>query len=179
MATLLTNISEQQESTGLLSITTGQLKIARLPVDHAPDWIVPQDLILDIIPKTELVWNYHWKNQDIPVHRLVNADATPHAIVILESITDVHRIGLQVANELEYYSVRISDLKDAEPMDYEQALASYRHDNIGNPATDQASLSIEKLKQQQYIFEPVILQGEVCVIPDLDKLSHFLVDLDS
>ena len=48
MANTSTKYFTRDENVGVLSITTGQLDIAKIPVQNAPDWIVPKALILSI-----------------------------------------------------------------------------------------------------------------------------------
>lgn len=127
---------------------------------------------------------------------------TPSNIVILESFTDVHRLGLQIVDEVQYHQIRIADLKDAD------TTASQENDNQQLPTDvvhlfntsdstlgDDRNLDITtdtkhiplaipvtqfpQTVEQSFIFQPVMFRGELCVVPDLDKLSHYLVDLDS
>lgn len=182
MANSLIKILTQNEHIGILSVTTGQLDIAKIPVMDAPDWIVPQSLILSVEPYTERIWNYLWRGQDVAVYHLVPRTQAPDTMVVLESITDVHRIGLQIAGEVTYHSVRIADLKDVDAPTYEQALATL-YPNLLKQTTladgENKPSYQPQVTEQDYVFQPVMFDGELCVIPDLDKLSHFLVDLDS
>lgn len=181
MAKSLIKILTQNEHIGILSVTTGQLDIVRIPVLDAPDWILPQALILSVEPYTERIWNYIWRNQDVSVYHLLPKNQAPDHIVIVESVTDVHRIALQIQGEVTYHSVRIADLKDADEQTYEQTLAHLypqRLEQLKQQPETQAT-SQRQINQQHFVFQPVIFENEVCVIPDLDTLSHFLVDLDS
>ena len=171
MAKSLIKILTQNEHIGILSVTTGQLDIVKIPVMDAPDWILPQSLILSVEPYSERIWNYIWHNQDVSVYHLLPKDQMPDHLVIVESVTDVHRIALQIKGEVSYHSVRIADLKDADEQIYEETLKQQQ--------TEAQPTSQRQINQQNFVFQPVIFEGEVCVIPDLDTLSHFLVDLDS
>lgn len=106
------------ETLSLLSATTGQLDIARLPAVDGPDWIIPRSLILAVEPYSERIWTYLWDKQghkqEVSVYHLFPKGQTPTYIVVLESFTDVHRLGLQIVGEPSYYQIRISDLKDIE-----------------------------------------------------------------
>ena len=218
------------KSLSLLSATTGQLEIARVPVIDKPDWIIPRALILAVVPFSQRIWTYLWQadttleseataetafednqscdtkkiaKQDIPLYHLFPKSMTPSNIVILESFTDVHRLGLQIVNEVQYHQIRIADLKDAD------TTASQENDNQQLPTdvvhlfntsdstlVDDSNLDITtdtqnthpledtrnlapQAVEQSFIFQPVMFRGELCVVPDLDKLSHYLVDLDS
>lgn len=208
-----TQLSHMNElkSLSLLSATTGQLDIARIPVVDKPDWIIPRSLILEVIPFAERIWTYLWQvkgktdsvamaktdnpallermlKQEIAVYHLFPKGLTPKNIVVVESFTDVHRIGLQTVGDISYHQIRIADLKDAEEggssdNDNAQLPTNIPHlldtgDSTQTGGGDTRNLAPQSV-EQTFIFQPVIFQGELCVVPDLDKLSHYLVDLDS
>lgn len=207
------------KSLSLLTATTGQLEIARIPVVDKPDWIIPRSLILEVVPFSERIWNYLWQadetiktintekinspellermlKQEIAVYHLFPKRMTPQNIIIVESFTDVHRIGLQIVGDVTYHQIRIADLKDVEEgafsdNDKDQLPTNIPHlldtgdstltngeENPTNPTADNRNLAPQSV-EQTFIFQPVMFQGELCVVPDLDKLSHYLVDLDS
>lgn len=177
----------QDDDIGILSVTKGQLEIAKIPVINAPDWIVPKDLILAIEPYHERIWNFLWQGQDVPIYHLLPKTEQVEFIVVLESITDVHRIGLQIQGDVSYHAVRILDLKDVDNATYRQTLEiQYPHileqktDQLPTQeeTTEQHPLSDYQSTEQDYVFQAVMFNNELCVIPDLDKMSHFLVDLD-
>ncbi|EEN8053961.1 hypothetical protein XL51_23810, partial [Salmonella enterica subsp. enterica serovar Enteritidis] len=89
----------------------GQLTIARIPSSSSPDWIVPQALILSIDNYDERIWNYIWRGQEVSMYHLLPKDAQPTHLVVLESVTDIHRLALQIHGEVTFHSVRIADLK--------------------------------------------------------------------
>lgn len=183
------------ETLSLLSATTGQLEIARLPVIDGPDWIIPKALILTVDNYAERIWTYLWHKQDVSVYHLFPKGQIPTHIVVLESFTDVHRLALQIVGEPSYHQIRIADLKDIEDDTDPQASASHSESqpmttdtlseasnfSAESPASqtaDSRNLAPQS-REHHFIFQPVMFQGERCVVPELDKLSHFLVDLDS
>lgn len=187
MANELNRYFKQDKDVGVLSITTGQLDIARIPSSTSPDWIVPKALILTIDQFYERIWTYIWRGQEVPVYHLLPKGTEPTHLVVLESVTDIHRLALQIQGEVSFHSVRIADLKDADEVTYQAHLATHYPALLTalNESTDMIITSSRSPSladyslQHAYIFQPVILKGELCVVPDLDKLSHFLVDLDS
>lgn len=180
MAKSLIKILTQKETVSLLSVTTGQLDIVRVPAIGMPDWVIPKDLLLSIEPFQERIWNYLWRGQDVSVYHLLPKDVTPTSLVIVESVTDVHRLALQIKGEVSFHSVRIADLVDASDAVYQKILQEQYPDLVKTDKTDETSKQYQpQFTQQDYIYQPVLLRGELCVVPDLDKLSHFLVDLDS
>lgn len=188
MAKSLIKILTQDEHIGILSVTKGQLNIARIPVVDAPDWIVPKDLILAVESYHDRIWNFLWQGQDVSVYHLLPKSEQAEFIVVLESVTDVHRIGLQIQGDVSYHAVRISDLKDVDNDTYRQTLEiQYPHileqeaeqQRKNQELLEKNQLSAYQPTEQDYVFQPVIFENELCVIPDLDKMSHFLVDLDS
>lgn len=185
MANELNRYFKQDEDLGVLSITTGQLTIARIPANNSPDWIVPQALILAIDPVDERICAYSWHGQDVQVYHLLSKALVPTHLVVLESVDDTHRLALQIHGEVSFHSVRIADLKDADDATYQAELAN-KYPALLTALTEQTqteplqstNLSDDTLPHA-YIFQPVILNGELCVVPDLDKLSHFLVELNA
>lgn len=182
MVTKVKSILAQKEDLEILSVTTGQLDIAIIPVVGAPSWIVPQSLILSVEPYTERVWTLFWQAQDVVVYHLFPKDVQPDNIVILESITDVYRIGLQIQGDISYHSTRIVDLKDVDDETYQQTLqAQYPqalkaiNANLNGNDKDEY---LPQFLQQNYVYQPVMFDGQIYIVPDVDKLSHFLVDLD-
>lgn len=184
MVNNLNRYFKQDQDVGVLSITTGQLTIARIPSSNSPDWIVPNVLILTIDEFDERIWTYVWRNQEVPVYHLLPKELAPTHLVVLESVTDIHRLAIQIRGDVTFHSVRIADLKDADDATYQAQLsAKYPHlatHQAGTLAQHPLSSADYTLQQPHaYIFQPVMLYGELCVVPDLDKLSHFLVDLDN
>lgn len=173
------NYLNESNTVSLLSATTGVLEIAKIPVVDKPDWIIPQALILTIDEYTDRIWTYRWKNQDVAIYHLLPKNMPADRIVVVESITDAHRIGLQIQGEVTFHTVRLSDLKDAT----EEELQS--HNFIAQSFDDNAQEQIVAswppvvAHEQDFVFQPVMFNGELCVVPELDKLSHYLVDLDS
>lgn len=147
----------------LLNASTGLLDITVIPVANQPDWVIPSNIVLDVQPMQEKIWTYLWQQpstnkkqikdtrhqQEVAVYHLYNKTELPEKVVVIEGMTDVHRIALQIQGELKQQQVKISDVKDAD----------------------------EKLPVP-YNFQTVLLNGKLCVVPDLDRLSHYLVDLD-
>lgn len=133
----------------LLSASTGLLDVLAIPSNITPDWLVPSALVLDTVPSTEKTLYVTWRDQEVPVYSLVGNEATPTHIMILESTSDIYRIGLQVEGSAIDHQMRISELKD-----------------VDDPIDNQFSL------------QAVRLEDELHIVPDLDKLSSRLVDLD-
>ncbi|MFW2176920.1 MULTISPECIES: hypothetical protein [unclassified Moraxella] len=182
MANDLIDDISRHDSIGLLSVTKGHLDIARIPVVEGPDWIIPKSLILAITPYHERIWTYLWQGQEVFVYQLLPKEQQSDYLLVLESATDVHRVGLQIAGEVQFHSVRIADLKDADDEIYHQTLATLYPkmlENIQAPAESEKLGYKTKVTEHDFVYQPVILQDELCIIPNLDKLSHFLVDLDS
>ena len=182
MANTSTKYFTRDENVGVLSITTGQLDIAKIPVQNAPDWIVPKALILTIDAYSERIWTYLWQKQDVCVYHLLPKTATPTHLVVLESVTDIHSLALQIQGDVTFKSVRIADLKDLDDATY-QELLSLQYPALAAdtllPSTDDQATPLEANTSKALVYQPVLLNDELCVVPDLDKLSHLLVDLDS
>lgn len=162
------------EAVSLLTNQSGLLDVTIIPVINQPDWIVPSNLVLDVQPLADRIWNHQWQGQDISVYHLVPQNVAPEKIVVLEGNTPVHRLALQIAGEIKTTQFRISELRDSdlpdnffslgEDSDVDTPMLRQDDDNIGIPFVFQAVQSKD---------------GEVFVVPDIDSIAHQLVDLDS
>jgi len=185
-------IKHSFEAVSLLTAENGLLSVTIIPAVGQPDWVIPSTLILDLVEYDEYIWTYVWQQQDIAIFHLQPRDMTPTSIVILEGNTDVHRYGLQFKGTLKSLQVRISDVKDVPlPAEY---LPEIEDSGDVNKAADVILTSDimvnttsyssfdEKFSEANilsYLFQCVEIEGEVYLIPDLDKIAHQLVDLDS
>ena len=185
-------IKHRFEAVSLLTAENGLLSITIIPAVNQPDWVIPSALILDVIEHNEHIWTHLWQQQEVPIFHLQPQDIAPTSIVILEGNTDVHRIGLQFQGQLKRLQVRISDVKDvALPKEYgsqipDQKVESQAADailstkaEVGETLYSSFDAKFSESNILSYIFECVEIDGKVYLIPDLDKIAHHLVDLDS
>ena len=87
----------------------------------------------------------------------------------------------RVVNLIENLSLNI-ELKDVDDETYQQTLqAQYPqaleaiNANLNGNDKDEY---LPQFLQQSYVYQPVMFDGQIYIVPDVDKLSHFLVDLD-
>lgn len=180
------------EAVSLLTAENGLMSVTIIPAVGQPDWVIPSNLILDIVEFNEYIWTYSWQQQQVSIFHLLPREVAPTSIVILEGNTDVHRFGLQFKGSLQNKQVRISDVKDV-PLPEQYLPDSYK-DSPEDTATnsilsfdapvkvDSYSSFDEKFNESailSYLFECVEIDGQIYMIPDLDKIAHHLVDLDS
>lgn len=155
------------EAVSLLTADNGMLEVSIVPALGQPSWLVPTSLILDVVDYDERIWTFLWNGQEVSVYHLIPSDMPADKLVILEGNTDVHRLALQTMGELETIKVRISDVKDVTLDEEEQALIKASMVNLSSGHTDDS-----------YLYQAVEIHGELYVVPDLDLISHHLVDLD-
>lgn len=188
------------EAVSLLTAENGVLDLTVIPAVNQPDWVIPTSLILSVDEYHERIWTYLWQQQEVAVFHLLPRDQTPDKLVVLEGNTVVHRLALQTAGELHQLKIRISDVKDAElPEPYVSVAISNIDDNrikddgfnlyqptidVDNEETDGGQLVIaeEQVRENvvlSYLFQTVIINDVYYMVPDLDKIAHQLVDLDS
>lgn len=179
------------EAVSLLTTDKGMLAVTMIPAIGQPDWIIPSSLILSIEEEPERVWTYIWQRQEIAVFHLLPPKQAVDKIIILEGNTFNHRIALQTAGELRQAKLRISEVKDIE------LPKKYQHTPISNPkhnkrkATksnkNQATAISDSNENQQplnenevssYSYQMVLIDNIEYLIPDLDKISYHLVDLN-
>ncbi len=160
------------EAVSLLSTDNGLLKVTIIPAMNQPDWLVPSSLILSIEDHQEHIWNYLWQQQEVAVFHLLPRDQPLEKIIILEGNTAVHRIALQTTGELEHRQVRISEVKDIElPEQYIDIVATSK-----NAENDDSYFNENVVTS--YLFQTVVIDDTLYLIPDIDKIAHYLVDLD-
>lgn len=160
------------EAVSLLTPKQGKLSVSIIPALGQPHWLVPTALILGVYDTPEWVWNYQWRHpqgtQEVPVYPLVSRDIGVDKVIILEGNTDAHRLALQTRGNIEALEVKISDVKDTELDEEEWQI-------IQNSLPYQgASYNIKNI-----VYQTVMLAGEVYIVPNLDNIMHYLVDLDS
>lgn len=156
------------EPVSLLTVENGVLEVAIIPALNQPDWLVPKSLILAIEQFQERIWTYLWQTQEVAVYHLIPRDVSPDKLVVLEGNTDVHRLALQTVGQIAYKSVRISDVKDA-PLD--EATKQHMQEHIASV--------IDGEDKFDYLYQTVVVDGVLYIVPELDLIAHRLVDLDS
>ena len=157
------------EAVSLLTAENGKIDVSIIPAHNQPNWLIPTSLILGIYPFEERVWSYEWQGEFLAVYHLLPKQIAPKTVVVIEGNSDIHRLALQTTGALSSQKVAISDIKDTTlPSD----VAEHMRRTI--PSLHAASGS-----GLDYIYQAVMLKGELYLIPDIDKITHHLVDLDS
>lgn len=158
------------EAVSLLTTNNGMLDVTIVPAVDQPDWIIPSSLILSVDECSEYTWNYEWQQQEVAVFHLLPRHHTPDKIIVLEGNTAVHRIALQTAGELHQLQARISDVKDVDLPE---------HFNNTERKIDTVQQRVQEDVVLSYLFQTVMIDNTLYLVPDLDKIAHQLVDLDS
>ncbi|MDN5565398.1 MAG: hypothetical protein L0G25_01255 [Psychrobacter sp.] len=178
------------EAVSLLTTDKGMLAVTMIPAMGQPDWIIPSSLILSIEEEQERVWNYLWQRQEIAVFHLLPPKQAVDKIIILEGNTFNHRIALQTAGELRQAKLRISEVKDIElPKKYQntpvlnaeydkhQAKKSSKAQSKDDSDNKSSQQPLNENEVSSYLYQMVLIDNIEYLIPDLDKISHHLVDL--
>lgn len=180
------------EAVSLLTADNGLLDITIVPAVGQPDWLIPSSLILEVVAFSDRIWTYLWQQQEISVFHLIPRGHTPSTLLILEGNTDVHRVALQTDGEIKSLQVRISDVKDvALPEQYHSTSEPDDTGTIDAPVqifakevnVDEIEVEFDahfnEARIDSYLFQCVEVKGALYLVPDLDKIAHHLVDLDS
>lgn len=184
------------EAVSLLTTNNGMLDVTIVPALNQPDWIIPSSLILSVDALDEHIWTYLWQQQEVVVFHLLSSEQVPDKIIVLEGNTAAHRMALQTAGELRQRQVRISEVKDgelpeqyhADNISHNDAKKAKNSDNKTveatgeNPTVGEIDYVKERFQEnvvQSYLFQTVIIDSIPYLVPDLDKIAHQLVDLDS
>lgn len=164
------------EAVSLLTTDNGMLEVTIIPALNQPDWIIPSSLILSIDDYNERIWAYSWQQQEVAVFHLFSREQLVDKIIVLEGNTIVHRLALQTKGDLRQIRVRISDVKDAE---LPECYAHVANSNSGSNTSDTIEECFSEDVVTSYMFQTVIIDDALYLVPDLDKIAHQLVDLDS
>jgi len=156
------------EAVSLLTTSKGMLDVTVVPAFNQPDWLIPSSLILSVDDYERRVSMYDWQQQAVAVFHLLPQEQSPEKMIVLEGNTSEHRLALQTAGELHQLQVRISEVKDIELP--EQA----SHTDI-----DKNVVPIDENVMLSYLFQTVMIDDNTYLVPDLDKIAHQLIDLDS
>ena len=157
------------EAVSLLTTNNGMLDVTIIPAFDQPDWIIPSSLILSVDDYSEYAAMYEWQQQ-VAVFHLLPRDQTPDKMVVLEGNTSAHRIALQTSGELRQLQARISEVKDIELPE---------HFIEPNSNIDTVYERVQENVVLSYLFQAVMIDDTLYLVPDLDKIAHQLVDLDS
>lgn len=158
------------EAVSLLTTNNGMLDVTIVPTVDQPDWIIPSSLILSVDECSKHTWNYEWQQQEVAVFHLMPRHQTPDKMIVLEGNTSAHRIALQTAGELRQLQARISDVKDIDLPE---------HFIKTNDKIDDVQERVQEDVVLSYLFQTVMIDNTLYMVPDLDKIAHQLVDLDS
>lgn len=158
------------EAVSLLTVKNGVLDVSIIPAKNQPNWVVPSSLIKHSAEQKEHIWTYLWQDQEVVVYHLAARNDALDTIVVLEGNTDVHRLALQTCGDITHKQVRISDVKDVSlPEDLRARLMAELPNVLGGH---------EEMKLD-YIYQAVRIDGDLYIVPDIDFITHRLVDLDS
>lgn len=135
----------------LLMLNQGGLNITIIPRGTQPDWIVPSALILDSMACSERVSSYEWQQQPLAVYSLLLTNAAPTTVVILQGSSEQQRLGLLIEGALTERYIQVSDIKDLDTSPISTASTA-----------------------PNFVFQEVILDQQVFVVPDLAKLAKML-----
>lgn len=156
------------EAVSLLTTNNGMLDVTIVPAVNQPDWIIPSSLILSVDESQQQVSRYDWQQQDLAVFNLLLQDQTPEKMIVLEGNTTDHRFALQTAGDLRQLQARISEVKDVETPE-----------QLSGANIEGREEYFDKNDVSSYLYQTVMIDDEIYLVPDLDKIAHYLIDSDS
>ncbi|VRS09642.1 Uncharacterised protein [Streptococcus pneumoniae] len=92
-------------------------------------------------------------------------------MIVLEGNTSSHRLALQTAGELQQLQARIAEVKDIELPE------SFNNTKIAD--NSEAMIPLDENVVLSYLFQAVMIDDKVYLVPDLDNIAYQLIDLDS
>jgi len=155
------------EAVSLLTTNNGMLDVTIVPAVNQPDWIIPSTLILSVDESQQQVSSYDWQQQDLAVFHLLLQGQIPNKMIVLEGNTTDHRFALQTAGDLRQMQARIAEVKDVETP--EQFSATNGEDREGY---------FDRNDVSSYLYQTVMIDEEIYLVPDLDKIAYHLIDVD-
>lgn len=159
------------EAVSLLTTNNGMLDVTIVPAFNQPDWLIPSSLILSVDSYDTRTSTYDWQQQEIAVFHLLPEDQAPDTMIVLEGNTSDHRVALQTAGKLQQLQARIAEVKDIElPEPFNKAESA---DN------DETVIPLDENLVLSYLFQAVMIDDRVYLVPDLDNIAYQLIDLDS
>lgn len=190
------------EAVSLLTADKGLLDISVIPAEGQPDWLIPTNLILEVVERQNhesqtsklqsRLCTYHLQGQnqaseqEIPVFHLIPPATQPTTLIVLEGNSDDHRIALQTAGQVQTIRVSISDLKDVTiPDEFIDTFTSESPFNINDTRDEPEEGATDLMNQvdetilSSYLFQCVEVNQDVYLVPDIDKISHYLVTIGS
>ncbi|MGP4972729.1 hypothetical protein ACTXIP_03635 [Psychrobacter alimentarius] len=159
------------EAVSLLTTNNGMLDVTIVPAFDQPDWLIPSSLILSVDDYDERTSLYDWQQQDVVVFHLLPKNETPDKMIVLEGNTSSHRLALQTAGELQQLQARIAEVKDIELPE------SFNDTKIAD--NSEAMIPLDENVVLSYLFQAVMIDDKVYLVPDLDNIAYQLIDLDS
>jgi hypothetical protein len=156
------------EAVSLLTTNNGMLDVTIVPAFNQPDWIIPSSLILSVDELQQQVSRYDWQQQDLAVFHLLLQDQAPDKMIVLEGNTTNHRFALQTAGDLRQLQARISEVKDVETPE-----------QLSGANIEGREEYFDKNDVSSYLYQTVMIDDEIYLVPDLDKIAHHLIDSDS
>lgn len=162
------------EAVSLLTTNNGMLDVTIVPAFNQPDWIIPSSLILSVDDYHERTGNYGWQQQEVAVFHLLPKEKAPDKMIVLEGNTLERRFALQTTGELRHLQARISEVKDIEVPDQLKD-----HERLKSMNIDETEGRFSESDVLSYLFQTVMIDEKPYLVPDLDKIAHQLVELDS
>ncbi|MGP9688351.1 hypothetical protein ACT3TH_04230 [Psychrobacter sp. AOP22-C1-C5] len=156
------------EAVSLLTTNNGMLDVTIVPAFNQPDWLIPSSLILGVDDYDERTSTYAWQQQEVVVFHLLPEDQAPNKMIVLEGNTADHRLALQTAGELRQLQARIAEVKDVE-----------LPKSFINTDNDETVIPLDENVVLSYLFQAVMIEDTVYLVPDLDNIAYQLIDLDS
>lgn len=156
------------EAVSLLTAGKGALKIAIIPAIGQPDWIVPFSLILDVQEYHEhthcFLWHHQEHSQKLPVYSLLTDGGLSQTMVVLEGVTDKHRLALQTTGQIETMRVRIMEVKDVK----------LSQEELANVKNSTPAMLLQE-GREHFVYQAVMIGQETYIIPDLDAITAALM----
>lgn len=146
----MNNNHDASHTMSLLTTTTGFVDVYVIEADQQLPWLIPQNLVLAALSAESGIQEIEWRDNNLPVLSLVNAQTAKPVALVIESLNG-QRFALLAEKMPDSHRVRISSL----------------HDEDEQEAVD------------PFVFQVVKMQDQLYQVPNFEKINQHLATMAS
>lgn len=146
----MNNNHDASHTMSLLTTTTGFVDVYVIEADQQLPWLIPQNLVLAALSAESGIQEIEWRDNNLPVLSLVNAQTAKPVALVIESLNG-QRFALLAEKMPDSHRVRISSLHDED----------------------------EQETADPFVFQVVKMQDQLYQVPNFEKINQHLATMAS
>lgn len=146
----MNNNHDASHTMSLLTTTTGFVDVYVIEADQQLPWLIPQNLVLAALSAESGIQEIEWRDNNLPVLSLVNAQTAKPVALVIESLNG-QRFALLAEKMPDSHRVRISSLHDED----------------------------EQEDVDPFVFQVVKMQDQLYQVPNFEKINQHLATIAS